>query len=247
MQCTINCGQGYYKWFVMKRYFLTLISCLATFTVAFAQAYTTYWTNNNGLSGKIMSRDKIVDYRTVRVKELRFYNTSSTPYTVIGYVKLKYTEISSGKTDYIEKRFNTTVRAYENYGSWVSTYFSPSWSRKVGYVDQLSFYIESCTPLNRRQTSPDNNNNNSNNNRSNNDASSVHAQGKIRKVSIDNRAFYYDQKSQSFIESESIWQAGKSVTLTGKYFFANEYTLFETTAIDNEHNSYWYIRIDCVE
>ena len=141
----------------MKRNILTILLYLATFYIACAQSYTTYWTNNAGVSGKIMERNKIVDYKNRTVRELRFYNTSSTPYNISGYVKLKYTELSTGKTDYTEKRFSTTLRAHENYGSWVSAYFKPSWSRYTGNVDQISFYIESCTPVNNRQA-PSNSN-----------------------------------------------------------------------------------------
>lgn len=132
----------------MKRNILTILFCMATFYIARAQCYTTYWTNNAGVSGKIMERNKIVDYKSRTVQELRFYNTSSTTYNISGYVKLKYTELSTGKTDYTEKRFSTTLRANETYGRWVSTYFKPSWSRYSGHVDQISFYVESCTPVN---------------------------------------------------------------------------------------------------
>lgn len=217
----------------MKRYLISIILCIIAVNITFAQAYTSYWANGNGLSGKIVTRNKIIDYKDIRVKELRFYNSSSTPYNIIGYVKLKYTEICSGKTDYKEKRFQVTVKAHESYGRFVSSYFSPSWSRYAGYTDQVSFYIESCTPLNSKKTQLNR---------------SVSNTGGTRTIVCGNRAFYYDSNSKSFIESDCLWIEGNNVVVTGKRY-KQDYgcDLLQTTAVDNEHNSYWYIREDCVK
>lgn len=135
------------KIIIMKKILFLLSACIAVCNVALSQVYTNYYSNGEGVVAKIVPRNKIVDYHTHSINELLFYNSASTSYEVTGWVKLRYTELRTGKTEYTEKRLKKTVNSQVNYGSGVSTYFKPSWSRYGGYVDQEAFYIESCRPL----------------------------------------------------------------------------------------------------
>lgn len=54
-------------------------------------------------------------------------------------------------------------------------------------------------------------------------------------------AYYYNSVFKRFIRSEYVWEVGKTVYLTGQSYDVFGITLMETTAVDEVHNSYWYI------
>ena len=68
-------------------------------------------------------------------------------------------------------------------------------------------------------------------------------------ISFNNLPFYWDNNEKEFIEDDGlIWEEGIKITLTGyKYISSGNNILLQTMSVDNEHNSYWYIREDCVE
>lgn len=220
----------------MKFLFAYLLLILCAFSAP-AQAYTTYY-NSNNVSGKIYETRKIYNYKYQPVNELKFYNDGSSSCTVIGWVKIRYTELSSGKTDYKEKRFTQTIPAGQN--RFVNCYFKPSWSRYSGKYEPVGFYVESVTGGNNGGIYRRDNGFSGNGSRKNT--------GVTRTVTLNCRAFYWD--GRQFFESESaMWHDGNKVTIPAPYTKYSAYgiELYQTTAVDSEHNSYWYIPVYAVE
>ncbi len=132
----------------MKRILCILLFGMSVFAT-YSQVFQTYY-NDGPISIRVEQADKIVDYKTRRVQEVRIYNSSANVYEITGYVRVRFTELRTGKTDSKDCRFNMRV-SNSNYGKYVNTYFKPSWSIYGGWTDQVSFYIESCRPLDSSQ------------------------------------------------------------------------------------------------
>ena len=124
----------------MNRYIVLTMMLLLISGMVGAQTYRDYY-SREGVSGKITAKSKIVDYKDRKVNELRFYNDSENSCRITGYVKVRYTEIKSGKNDYKEKRFVLDLGRGQNRS--VNCYFVPSWSRYAGVYEPIGFYVES--------------------------------------------------------------------------------------------------------
>lgn len=116
------------------------ISIMFLSDLAMAQAYVTYY-NNQNVSGKIVVKNTIENYKSVKVNTLRFYNNNQVPCTITGWVNIRYTELSTGKTDFKEKQFRLEVPRL--YDSSVNCYFRPSWSRYGGVYEPIGFFVDS--------------------------------------------------------------------------------------------------------
>lgn len=125
--------------FKITKVALILVIVMFDMISIFGQTYTTYYYDNN-VSGKINSISRIIDYKTRKMNELRFYNDGISSCTIVGYVRIRYTEINSGRTDYKEERFKLFLGAGKD--ETVDFYFKPSWSRSVGIYEPIGFYVE---------------------------------------------------------------------------------------------------------
>lgn len=123
----------------MQKVALVLVIVMFDMISIFGQTYTTYYYDND-VSGKINSISRIIDGKTRKMNELRFYNDGISSCTIVGYVRIRYTEINSGCTDYKEERFKLFLGAGKD--ETVDFYFKPSWSRYVGIYEPIGFYVE---------------------------------------------------------------------------------------------------------
>lgn len=125
----------------MNKFLLSILLSLCSIQYAYCQ-YSTYY-NDGNVSGKIIEDQRIIDYKTRKINDLYFFNNSSQTHSVSGWVKVRYTEFRSGKTDYKEKRFNLTIQAGGKHK--VNCYFKPSWSRYSGKYEPVEFFVESTS------------------------------------------------------------------------------------------------------
>ena len=118
-----------------------------------AQVFTTYY-EKDGIWGRINTINKIIDYKSRDQNELRFYNEKDTRCKISGFVKIRYTELSTGKQDFKEKSFELSVNPGQN--SIVNCYFNPSWSRYVGIYEPVSFYVSNVSFVRQNSASTNN-------------------------------------------------------------------------------------------
>lgn len=136
----------------MKK-FLLLLTLFIFSDIVNAQGFTTYY-NQDGISGRINTINKIVDYKRRDQNELRFYNEKDESCKITGYVKIRYTELRTGKQDYTQKRFDLSVGPGQN--SYVNCYFKPSWSRYGGIYEPVAFSVENVSFAKPRSSNTDN-------------------------------------------------------------------------------------------